>query len=80
MNGVREFIIMKQTGHKTVATLRRYIRSGEIFARTRRRASGSNRSPTPGRIHFSDAGITPKCQGVLFVSFSGTIDPGNGYS
>jgi integrase len=31
MNGVREFIIMKQTGHKTIATLRRYIRSGEIF-------------------------------------------------
>lgn len=31
MNGVREFVIMKQTGHKTVATLRRYIRSGEIF-------------------------------------------------
>jgi integrase len=31
MNGVREFIIMKQTGHKTVAALRRYIRSGEIF-------------------------------------------------
>lgn len=31
MNGVREFIIMKQTGHKTVTTLRRYIRSGEIF-------------------------------------------------
>ncbi len=31
MNGVREFIIMKPTGHKTVATLRRYIRSGEIF-------------------------------------------------
>ncbi len=31
MNGVREFIIMKQTGHKTAATLRRYIRSGEIF-------------------------------------------------
>jgi integrase len=31
MNGVREFIIMRQTGHKTVATLRRYIRSGEIF-------------------------------------------------
>jgi hypothetical protein len=30
MNGVREFIIMKQTGHKTVATLRRYIRLGEI--------------------------------------------------
>ncbi|MGO8751109.1 MAG: site-specific integrase [Thermoguttaceae bacterium] len=31
MNGVREFLIMRQTGHKTVATLRRYIRSGEIF-------------------------------------------------
>jgi hypothetical protein len=31
MNGVREFIIMRQTGHKTIATLRLYIRSGEIF-------------------------------------------------
>jgi integrase len=31
MNGVRGFVIMKQTGHKTVTTLRRYIRSGEIF-------------------------------------------------
>jgi integrase len=31
MNGVREFVIMKQTGHKTIATLRRYIRSDEIF-------------------------------------------------
>jgi len=31
MNGVPERIIMKQTGHKTVATLRKYIRSGEIF-------------------------------------------------
>lgn len=31
MNGVPEHIIMKQTGHKTVATLRKYIRSGEIF-------------------------------------------------
>jgi integrase len=31
MNGVREFIMMRQTGHKTVANLRRYIRSGEIF-------------------------------------------------
>ena len=25
------FGIMRQTGHKTIATLRRYIRSGEIF-------------------------------------------------
>ena len=25
MNGVREFVIMRQTGHKTIATLRRYI-------------------------------------------------------
>jgi integrase len=31
MNGVREFVIMRQTGHKSVTTLRRYIRSGEIF-------------------------------------------------
>ena len=31
MNGVPEHIIMKQTGHKTVATLRKYIRCGEIF-------------------------------------------------
>ena len=31
MNGVREFVIMKQSGHKTVTTLRRYIRSGEIL-------------------------------------------------
>ena len=31
MNGVREFVIMRQTGHKTIATLRRYIRAGEIF-------------------------------------------------
>jgi hypothetical protein len=31
LNGVREFVIMRQTGRKTVATLRRYIRSGEIF-------------------------------------------------
>lgn len=31
MNGVRETQIMRQTGHRTTATLRRYIRSGEIF-------------------------------------------------
>jgi len=31
MNGVREFVIMRQTGHKAIATLRRYKRSGEIF-------------------------------------------------
>jgi integrase len=31
MNGVREFVIMRQTGHKTIATLRRYIRTGETF-------------------------------------------------
>jgi hypothetical protein len=30
MNSVREFI-MKQTGQKRVAALRRYIRSGGIF-------------------------------------------------
>jgi hypothetical protein len=31
MNGVREFVIMRQTGQKTIATRRRYIRSDEIF-------------------------------------------------
>lgn len=31
MNGVWEFVIQRQTGHKTVAMLRRYIRLGEIF-------------------------------------------------
>jgi integrase len=31
MNGVDERIIMQQTGHRDVATLRRYIRTGEIF-------------------------------------------------
>jgi integrase len=31
MNGVREYVIARQTGHKTVATLRRYIGSGDIF-------------------------------------------------
>jgi integrase len=31
MNGVGEFVIMKQTGHRSVATLRKYIRTGEIF-------------------------------------------------
>lgn len=31
MNGVREFVIMRQTGRRTVKALRRYIRSGEIF-------------------------------------------------
>jgi hypothetical protein len=31
MNGVPEFIIMKQTRHKSLATLRKYIRFGELF-------------------------------------------------
>jgi len=31
MNGVRKFVIMRQTGDKTIATLRRYIRPIEIF-------------------------------------------------
>jgi integrase len=38
MNGVSEFVIMKQTGHKTVDTLRRYIRLGQTF--TQNAASG----------------------------------------
>jgi integrase len=31
MNGVSEFVIMRQTGHRSVMMLRRYIRFGEIF-------------------------------------------------
>jgi len=31
MNGVSEFVIMKQTGHRAVATLCRYVRLGRIF-------------------------------------------------
>jgi site-specific recombinase XerD len=31
MNGVSEFVIMKQTGHRAVATLQRYVRMGKIF-------------------------------------------------
>jgi integrase len=38
MNGVSEFVIMKQTGHRSVSTLRRYIRLGEMF--TQNAASG----------------------------------------
>ena len=32
INGVSEFVIMKQTGHRSVSTLRRYIRLGEMFS------------------------------------------------
>jgi site-specific recombinase XerD len=31
MNGVSEYVIMRQTGHRSTATLRKYIRMGEIF-------------------------------------------------
>jgi hypothetical protein len=31
MNRVREFVIMKNTGHKKVTMLRLYIRSDELF-------------------------------------------------
>jgi hypothetical protein len=31
MNGVNEFVIMKQTGHRAVATLCRYVKLGRIF-------------------------------------------------
>ena len=30
-NGVPKATIMKQTGHKSVVTLRKYIRAGELF-------------------------------------------------
>jgi len=31
MAGVSERVIMQQTGHKTTAMLRRYIREGSLF-------------------------------------------------
>jgi integrase len=31
MNGVRELIIMRQTGHRTEKAMRRYIRAGDMF-------------------------------------------------
>ena len=31
MNGVGELAIMKQTGHRSLATVRRYIREGTVF-------------------------------------------------
>jgi integrase len=31
LNGISEFVIMKQTGHVSPTTLRKYIRMGEIF-------------------------------------------------
>ena len=31
MNGVSEFLILKQTGHRAIATLLRYVRMGQIF-------------------------------------------------
>lgn len=31
MNGVSEFVIMKRSGHRTVASLKRYVRLGRIF-------------------------------------------------
>lgn len=31
MNGVNQFVIMKQTGHRAIATLCRYVRLGRIF-------------------------------------------------
>ena len=40
MNGVREFVIMKQTGHKTEKTLRRYICNGELFRQNAAAAIG----------------------------------------
>jgi integrase len=31
MNGASELAIMKQTGHRSLATVRRYIREGSLF-------------------------------------------------
>jgi integrase len=56
MNGVREFIIMRQTGHKTVATLRRYIRTGEIFRENAAAGLGPKTLPTSEKNHFPGVG------------------------
>jgi integrase len=40
MNGVSERVIMRQTGHRSVATLRRYIRIGEMFRENAARGLG----------------------------------------
>jgi hypothetical protein len=31
MNGASELAIMKQTGHRSLATVRKYIREGSLF-------------------------------------------------
>ncbi len=31
MNGASELAIMKQTGHRSLSTVRRYIRDGALF-------------------------------------------------
>jgi integrase len=40
MNGVSEFVIMKQTGHKSLEVLRRYIRMGQMFTENAAAALG----------------------------------------
>ena len=40
MNGVSERVIMRQTGHRSTATLRRYIRMGEMFRENAARGLG----------------------------------------
>ena len=40
MNGVTERVIMRQTGHRSTATLRRYIRIGEMFRENAARGLG----------------------------------------
>ena len=40
MSGVSERVIMRQTGHKSTATLRRYIRIGEMFRENAARGLG----------------------------------------
>jgi integrase len=40
MNGVRERVIMRQTGHRSTETLRRYIRIGDMFRENAARGLG----------------------------------------
>jgi integrase len=57
MNGIQEAVIQRQTGHKTVSMLRRYIRLGEIFRENAADGLGIySRISPPGKIHFRGSG------------------------
>ncbi len=51
MNGVREFLIVRQTGHKTLPKLRRYIRSGDVFRENAAAERGLKQTGERGDTH-----------------------------